>query len=69
MQYLVREISNKYFEKLCFLAVIGVWGMVSFKTGRLQQSIDTDFKTLAEAKSPDADTKKRVDYLHQVKYF
>jgi hypothetical protein len=53
------------FILFAILTVIGVWGMVSFKTGRLQQSIDTDFKTLAEAKSPDADTKKRVDYLHQ----
>ncbi len=69
MQYLVRKISNKLRNNLCFLATIGIWGMVAYKTGGIQKSIDADLKTLAQAKSTDEETKKKADYLHRVKTF
>ena len=63
-----REYSfNGWF---CFLAAVGVWGMICFKTGRLQRSIDGDIEILNGVKSGDPEYQKlkpKIDYLNQVR--
>jgi len=53
------------FILFAILAGVGVWGMVTYKTGRLQRSIDADIKLVNDVKNPDAELKKKADYLHQ----
>jgi len=69
----LRDVSNLRMATLVLLfllfvvlAVIGGWGMFSFKTGQLQRSIDDDVKKLNQNYNglSDAD-KKRADYLNQ----
>ncbi|CAF1920286.1 unnamed protein product [Rotaria magnacalcarata] len=48
------------------LAVVGVWGMVSYKTGGLEKSIDRDFQLLKEATdATKIDIKKKAEYLNK----
>jgi len=48
------------------LAVIGVWTMVSFKTGQLQKSIDNDVKDLSKSrKELTPQLLKKADYLNR----
>jgi hypothetical protein len=50
-----------------FSAVIGVWAMVSFKTGRLQRSIDLDVESLTKNENDLTPAlKKKAQYLSQV---
>lgn len=62
--------SNFFNAWFCFQAAVGVWGMICFKTGRLQRSIDADIKNFNEIKTTDAEyptLKKKIDYLNQVR--
>ncbi|CAM4870682.1 unnamed protein product [Rotaria socialis] len=53
---------------LFMTTVIGVWGMVSSKTGDLEKSIDTDIKLLKESTdATKSDIKKKAEFLN--KYF
>jgi len=49
------------FILFAILTAVGVWAMVSFKTGRLQKSIDADIKTFTDGKYDDltVDFKKK----------
>ncbi|CAM4841440.1 unnamed protein product [Rotaria magnacalcarata] len=54
------------FLLLVVLAVVGVWGMVSYKTGGLEKSIDRDFQLLKEATdATKIDIKKKAEYLNK----
>ncbi len=50
------------------LAAVGIWGMVAYKTGRLQKSIDDDISDYSPVKYNNltADLKKKADYLNEV---
>jgi hypothetical protein len=53
---------------ILFLVAVGVWGMVIFKTGRLQKSIDMDIDRFKKVKHEDLpnDLKLKADYLNKV---
>jgi len=53
---------------ILFLVAVGVWGMVIFKTGRLQKSIDLDIERFKKVKYEDLpnDLKLKADYLNKV---
>jgi len=54
------------FLLFAILAVVGVWAMVSFKTGQLQRSIDMDIQNLNKNyDSLSEDLKKKANYLNQ----
>jgi hypothetical protein len=53
------------FILFAILATIGVWGMVSYKTERLQNSINADLQLFKDKYTASEDLKKKADYLHQ----
>jgi len=71
----LKEISNLrvatlvlLFALFATLAGVGVYGMVSFKTGRLQKSIDNDIQLLTETKGGEKlpeHLKQKADYLNR----
>jgi len=70
----LKDISNVrlvtlvlLFILFAILAAVGIWGMVSFKTGRLQKSIETDMQRFTTGKHSELsdDLKAKADYLHR----
>jgi len=53
------------FILFAILAAVGSWGMVTYKTGRLQRSIEADIKSINDVKSADPTLKQKAEYLHQ----
>jgi len=54
------------FILFAILASVGIWGMISFKTGRLQTSIDDDIKRFKDRyEDLTVDLKKQADYLNR----
>ena len=65
-----RERKEKKRNGYILLATVGIFGMVAFKTGRLQRSIQSDIEAVGTVKSTEAgypNVEKSQTYLTQVK--
>jgi len=69
----IKDVSNLrlvalvlLFILFLILAVVGVWAMVSFKTGRLEANINSDIRPLNESiKNLSPELQKKAEYLAQ----